>query len=543
MLIDARRVLAGQVFPFDVCIVGAGPAGIALAWELRNSGLTVGLLESGGFGPDAASHALNEGQVVGRPYFPLDNCRARYFGGSTNWWVAMCRPLDAIDFQNRPWVPNSGWPFKRAALEPHYLRAQNLLGIDRPDYEKPPASGPGREPLPVPEELFEPVRFTFGKTNPPWFAGIRSQLVRHPKVTLLLRANAVELALDARRQGVARVKARALGRGPFEIASQAVVLAAGGLENARLLLASDRQMKEGVGNANGLVGRFFMEHPNVTLGHFTPRDPSYRSVLYTRHPTEGGALIQTVLVPRASVQESEGVLNTSVAFERPAFTFRDVFDVLPRKAAERVDLVRLWTKKRRGFQGVARHAERTLLALSLWRGSADLRRFLPAPGRRGAGSAWTYRLYCRSEQHPDPQSRVGLGRTRDALGLPQLVLSWHLSPLDLRTLTWARSSLGGVLESLGSFQASTDREIDEGLKGGWHHMGTTRMSADPQKGVVDPNGKVHSLSNLYIAGSSVFPTGGYTNPTLTIVALALRLADHLRDMLLPGGPSPAPEKG
>jgi choline dehydrogenase-like flavoprotein len=286
-----------------------------------------------------------------------------------------------------------------------------------------------------------------------------------------------------------------------------------------------------------------MEHPNVTLGHFTPRDPAFRSVFYTRHKTETG-LVQAALVPRPDVQEREGVLNTSIALERPAFTFRDVFDTLPRRAAGRLDLVRLWAKKRRGLNAATRHAERTLLALSLWRGSSDLRRFLPGLRRgRGARSAWTYRVYCRSEQHPDPQSRVGLGRSRDALGLPQLVLNWHLSPLDLKTLSWARGSLGDALESHGAFYPATDREVGDEVKGGWHHMGTTRMSTDPRKGVVDPDGRVHTLENLYVAGSSVFPTAGYANPTLTIVALALRLADHLRDRLLPGTPPPAPEKG
>jgi choline dehydrogenase-like flavoprotein len=529
MIVDARELRQKGPLRFDVCIIGAGPAGIAMAWELRNAGISVGLLESGGLGPDAYTQGLYTGSNVGRPYFDLDDCRARYFGGSTNWWVAMTRTFDEIDFAEREWVPYSGWPFPKAELGPHYARAQEFLGLAKDSFEIPPKEGPGTEGLPLQPGTFDSILFAFG-SNLIWHEAYRPRIAAEKNLTVVLRANVVELLVGADGRAITGVTARTLDGKNLEVASDVFVLATGGLENPRILLASNSTIPAGIGNGHDLVGRFFMEHPNVGIGLFTPRDPGYRSALYTRHQTPEG-LVQGALVPSREVQEREGLLNTSVAFERPGFTLRDFFDVLPGGFGDWINSIRLEARKRDPLYRLVERVEQGLLAMSLRSGASDLRSRIP--GLRVHGStngtrAWTYRVYSRSEQQPNPASRVTLGRDKDALGMPRLVLDWRLTDLDTRTLTWTRDRLASLLGDLGTFDAFPNETIDRTLKGGWHHMGTTRMASDPGRGVVDQDCRVHGVDNLYIAGSSVFPTGGYANPTLTIVALATRLSDHIR---------------
>jgi choline dehydrogenase-like flavoprotein len=536
MIVDARSQNGSGPLRFDVCIIGAGPAGIAIAWELRNSGLSVGLLESGGFVPDSSTQALYGGRNVGHAYFDLDNCRARYFGGSTNWWVAMARPLDDVDFVARDWVPHSGWPFAKAVLDPFYRRAEQLLMLPTMAYEGLPSVGPGREALPLPPGVFEPVFFTYG-TKTLWHATYRDAFVGHPEITLVLRANVLELELNEDCRAVTRATVGTLAGNRFGVEAKLFVLATGGLENPRLLLASQGRMACGIGNGQDLVGRFFMEHPNVAIGRFTAADPGYRSVLYSRHQTPEG-LIQGALVPTREVQGRERLLNTSVAFERPGFTLRDFFEVMPNGMGKWIDRARLAARKRALLYRLVGRVEQGLLAMSLWQQASDIRNRVPGlrmhtvpPSDGSRPSGWSYRIYSRSEQEPNPQSRVTLGSDRDAFGMPRLVLNWSLTELDLRTLRWTRDMLSRLLSGAGTFMAYSDERIDETIKGGWHHMGTTRMARDPKRGVVDENCRVHGIENLYVAGSSVFPTGGYANPTLTIVALASRLSDHLKEKL------------
>ena len=124
MFVDARTIPAGATLETDICIIGAGAAGIALAQEFAGLDMRVSILESGGREFDAETQQLGTGRNIGTPYFPLDAARLRYFGGTTNHWGGLCRPSNAIDFESRSWVPDSGWPLTKAELQPYYERAQ-----------------------------------------------------------------------------------------------------------------------------------------------------------------------------------------------------------------------------------------------------------------------------------------------------------------------------------------------------------------------------------------------------------------------------------
>jgi choline dehydrogenase-like flavoprotein len=184
-----------------------------------------------------------------------------------------------------------------------------------------------------------------------------------------------------------------------------------------------------------------------------------------------------------------------------------------------------WREASGGVRAHLRNAIRRIAATA----AASLKKAARSPSTR------LYVVKNVAEQAPNPDSRVVLSRERDALDCPRVALCWRTSPLDKRTAHRAREIFGEELWRAGAGRLQSSLE-GEGkpwparLRGARHHMGTTRMHSDPRRGVVDANCRVHGIANLYVAGSSVFPTSGAANPTLTIVALALRLAGHVNQV-------------
>jgi choline dehydrogenase-like flavoprotein len=489
LLVDARSVEDSRTLEADLCIVGAGAAGIALALELVGRPLRVLLLESGGFEPEPETQALYRGRVFGRPYFRLDSARTRRFGGSTNCWLGLCRPLDPIDFEVRDWVPHSGWPFDRAHLDPFYARAHDTCRLEDPVYDGSSWASAERPALPfvggsVSTRNLQIAPVRFGRVH-------RDRVTSARNVQTVLFANAVEIVANEAASAVERVRVATLSGRRFDVRARAFVLATGGIENPRLLLASNGVQREGLGNGRGLVGRFFMEHPRVVSGAWLPSSDALRLGLYRPHPRGRVENVALLTVSDATLR-SERMLSFASL--------------------------------------LAREAELPEFEVSLARMVHEMD---AAPGGPADRASF---LLGECEQAPNPESRVRLVEERDALGMPRVQLEWRLSALDKRSLRrgheilareLARAGLGRLQQLL----SEDDHRWPEELAGGRHHMGTTRMHADPARGVVDADCRLHGVSNLYVAGSSVFPTGGAASPTLTIVALALRLADHLRQVL------------
>ncbi len=529
MIADARFVAPDTQFACDICIVGGGPAGIAIAHRLRDSGLTVLLLESGGFDPELASQALFRGDITGRPYYRLDACRFRLLGGSTNRWGGWCRPLEAVDFERRSWLPWSGWPITAQTLEPYYPDTAKLFELADSRFD----AAVWRSRLPAPLALdgsnFESVVFHYSpETN--FGQAYRDALSRSANLTLIIHANLTRMELEPGTARVARLRVAALGRQPFTVQSKAVVLAAGGIENARLLLASNAERTSGLGNEHDLVGRFFMEHLHVPAGHLLAAPGAGRS--FYRKAMYGGIKIRGVITPTAAAQAQHHLPATSIAIEPASYSYGTPFiGWAPSLTFSAVRAYRRFRSSRLGVvaEGVKSGSERL---------SGIPRRIQTWNAARAAGATPAlgpgrmYSLYFRSEQIPNRASRVLLSKERDAFGVPQSSLDWRIEPADLAAVTgWLKVFGRDIAErGLGTVIAAAD-DWQRHIIGGPHHMGTTRMSADPRTGVVDEDCRVHSLDNVYIAGSSVFSTGGYANPTFTLVALALRLADRLRERL------------
>ncbi len=493
MFLDARRETSGQRIECDVCIVGAGAAGITLARALDGRSLDVCLLESGGPEPDRATQDLYQGESVGlRPAAYLRNSRLRYFGGSTNHWTGLCAPLDAIDFERRAWVAHSGWPISRDLLDPYYAAAQSVCELGEYDYRIQTWRGDASD---VPVFSTGRIVTRMWQYSPPTRFGprYREELASSRAVRVYEYANAVHIRADANAAKIESIEVATLSGRRLSVTARAYVLAAGAIENARLLLASDDVASRGLGNDRDLVGRYFADHVESFLA--ASAQFSRRAIVLAGAPQKRGEIhYQTNVGPHPDVQAGEALLNGSLA-------------IIPRDGKL--------------------HASPGIAALT-------------NAMTKGAASAGTPALiYARMEQAPNPDSRVRLGGTRDALGMRQVVLDWRTTDQDVvslrRTLEILAEELGatgqGRLRIADWIADPEARFRDAEIHGGQHHMGTTRMGDDPAHSVVDRDAKLHGIANLFLAGSGLFPTVGWANPTLTIVALALRLADRLAQIL------------
>jgi choline dehydrogenase-like flavoprotein len=489
MFLDAHT-MKETALEADICIAGGGAAGMTLALDLRASGLSVILLESGGFRREAQTQALSNGRMIGINTWNLRSMRVRALGGATGHWEGWCRPLMPHDFDVRDYIPQSGWPIRYDDLVPWYARACETLEIGpfRWDAEVR-AKAMGTAVLPTGTaidhryyQFSPPTRFarTYGGT-----------LEKAENVRVIAHANLADIRLNQNRGRVESFTCRTLAKTEFEVRASRFVLALGGIENARVLLAARSQDPAGIANAHDVVGRYFMEHPHyygsVGLVHLPGLDRRFYAQMPSDLKRANGTPVRVMgafgLAP--DIAHRERLLNFSAAFH-PVKADAET-GVLPSDAVQ------------------------ALLA-------------------RGSGAFEVAQLAIRAEQSPRPESRVLLSGDVDPLGMPRAMLDWRIAQEDDIQLRRALVLLGSELGASGIARAwipgDSSRFVWRPSPGG-HHMGTTRMGTDPAVSVVDGDCRAHQVENLFIAGSSVFPTGGEANPTLTIVALAHRLADTL----------------
>jgi len=544
MFVDARQEDEARQVPCTVCVIGAGAAGITMALELERLGIDAVVLESGGFGPDEQTMDLYRGESVGIPYEFGDGFRSRFLGGGSNCWGGWCRPLEREDLVRRDWVPHSGWPISREELMPYYTRAHQVLSlgpenfdvgywaraIDRPDVRRMPlASGQVEDSI---SQFSRPTRF--GKHY-------RAELRAARHVRVYLYANVVDIETESTGQSVRTVQVRTLSGRRFSVSARIVVLACGGIENARILLACNRNHAGGLGNANDLVGRYFMDHPRLMLGKLRFSESWRRNKLYdikfhylNRTLSLNGTHVAAQMSVSAKAQEREGLLNGRIWFS----------SFFPGEGtAAAAAIVRM--KHRLHLKVDPQHSF-LRDAITLARDPWSTLNFVAARQMPAEGSTFFKELHFRlikeaefqmiCEPAPNPDSRVTLAVARDALGMPRARVDWRLDELVKRTFDRSIAIVAQELREAGiaevlEHEPLQGRPWPRSLEGTWHHMGTTRMHDSPTRGVVDRNCRIHGMSNLYVTGSSVFPTAGANFPTITLVALALRLVEHLRSQL------------
>jgi choline dehydrogenase-like flavoprotein len=498
MLIDAAQLTENSRLEADVVIAGGGMAGIALARQLADTGVSVLILESGGEGQEPRTQSLYEGTMTlsgpGNDPRPLNEymiaSRVRCFGGSGNVWGGKCAPLDPVDFQQRDWVRHSGWPIDRAALQPFYDRACALLELPRFGEQPTSVVGPD-EPLLAGRSSSLAIRprcysrYT-GLAPSGEYAAFKRAASEHPRITVCLHSNVTAIKLDRDGRRVESLEVRELDGRKHSAVGRTYVLATGGIENVRLLLASNDVHRDGVGNHSDWLGRGFQGHTTISQGEDT-------CVSLLREDARLG------LFDNQQRARPHAVIGLSDAAQRRYRTVNFTATLMDEHAA---------APKPEGC--IATLAQRIAAA--------------PATARRS--------VYFMIEHTPNRDSRITVSRERlDDLRLPRVHLDMRygepefdtiavaigrlateLGRLDIGRVRWA-----GKREQLVQCMASPSR----------HHMGATRMARSPQQGVVDEQCRVHDVDNLYIAGSSVFPTSGIANPTLTLLALTFRLGDHL----------------
>ena len=529
MIIRAAELADGTLLRAAVCIVGAGPAGLSIASILARAGIETLLLEAA----DTAlpRKDLETVQATGLPYNTALKRGRGLGGGSLTWNIetpvgspyVRLWELDDLDFEARPGVRDIGWPFGKSELQPFYRDAWGLFGLPPLDGATDDVGVDGIEVLPF---RMGPAA-TFSEQLP-------AALTASDHVRIVTGAVVTDIRTDVDEGTVSSLRCATPSGGELTVDADVYVLAGGAIEIARLLLASRSRQSSGLGNAHDHVGRYFMEHPHYDSGLVLPND--YRLVLepssWDVHERSSLAIQRKHQLTRSLV-ESEGLLATSF-YVRPRPP-KDVFHFNPEGDLD--------VRRTDALQRMTRALPRGRLPIRLLLGDLKAIPALPRAIAQAAAQSRSHRavrsgqpttappplmtLRAMAEQLPDRLSRVTLGDKRDRFGVPVARLHWRISDADRRSMARSQELAGPRIAAVLGAPVRSLIGAETRVWGGSHQMGTTRMAASPRDGVVDADCRVHGLSNLYIGGASVFPTVGMANPTLTAVALALRLGAHL----------------
>jgi choline dehydrogenase-like flavoprotein len=551
MIEDAATASGGETLTTQLCIVGAGADGFTLALQFIGSGIDVLLLEGGGAGEESESQSLYRGEVVDATLHSApDRYRRRQFGGSTTIWGGRCMPFDPIDFETRPWMAAQGWPIDYDEIARDYPAANALCEAGDYAYSARAALPGAMRPM---IDAFAPSHFDADKIErfscPTNFAArYGDRLAKAHNIRVLLHANCTQIVTRADGSAVEKLIVRTLSGKQCEIRAERFVLAVGGLEIPRLLLASRREAG-GVGNRFDQVGRNYMCHIAGTMGQVRFAD-SRRNVFHGYERASDGVYCRRRLALRPDTQRDAEIGNGVVRLHHPDLPDpahgRGILSAiyLAKPLISYEYSKRLHGGRAPSLRGVAHHvgnvarepfAIAAFLAHWLRMHTLAARKF---PSLIVVPRNNVYGLDVHVEQAPNPHSRVMLSAKCDALGMPTLNVDWRWRAIDMRTVEVMLGKLQQDIAAWGGGELTYDPSsveramLRDGAYGG-HHIGTARMAANPEHGVVDSDCRVHDMRNLLIAGAAVFPTSSQANPTLTIVALALRMARLLRRELSP----------
>jgi choline dehydrogenase-like flavoprotein len=553
-MIDARTLVDGEKFVADVCIVGAGPAGVTLAHELIGSGLSVILAESGGPKKDPAADALSGGDAISPAYAPLTLYRRRILGGASTIWGGRCVPYDAIDFEPRPGADLPGWPLDYAEVQRYYAAATRYAEAGEPEYLADDAL-PGAPPFIegfASERVLTNSYERFSRPSNFWKV-YGAAIEAASNIRVFTYATCTRLAAQSPSGGhVEAADFVTLAGNRLSISAKTFVVAAGGLETYRLLALSDDVQKEGLGNSSDMLGRCLMSHiegsfarlrlspadRSIEWGFATSRDGVYgrrRLQLAQAEQRRNGLLNLIVRLHHASpVDPSHGDAVLSTMFLAKHFIlaeYRRKITMVERDAA--AAMPKGWRFWGGHLRNIVLGAPGLASFLSDWIVKRHFRpRAIPyvaLPSRAGV-----YPLDVNAEQIPNRECRLWLGMTTDRFGLRLPRLDWKMTDVDVRSIAaslrllrdeFAQSGVGAIVFN----DATLEKDIVvKAVPIGGHHIGMARMSADPRYGVVDSDLRLHDVDNVFLASGAVLPTSSHANPTLTILALTLRLAERLK---------------
>lgn len=543
MLRSADTLPQGAVLTADICIIGAGPAGITLARALSATGKRILLVEAGGPKGEDGAQRLYQGTTANTAFHqPPDSDRARGIGGTSAMWGGRCMPYDPQDFIPRDHIPNSGWPFALDALLPYYHAAQQEADCGPYAYT---AAVSGLDGTMISDAGTEDLRLdTLERWSPPRHFGKahRVDLHRSGTITVLTGAVATNLMHVAGR--ITEVHLRSVKRRmQLVVRAGTTVLAGGGLEVPRLLMHTATATAPALGDHSGWLGRGYMCHVGGVVARL--RLTAGRQVIFGYEQDPQGVFVRRRLTLSADAQTRHRLPNFYALLDRPLLDDADhqsavlSFVYLAKRLFQRQTVDQSQSEGR--FAHYRRHLRNLLV------GAPEVLTVLPKFGRQRfltgrrlpslllKSNDNSFYLYFHAEQSANPDSRLTLTSDRDAVGMRKLHVDARLSDEDAEGILRAHQVIGAELARTGAGQLEFLKTDDpmSAIRACkctlGHHIGGTRMAALPQDGVVDQNGRVHGTENLYVASAAMLPTSSQAHPTLTVLALSLRLAEHLRN--------------
>jgi len=573
---DLGSLGAGATIEADLVIIGGGPAGLTIAREFFGTTTRVLVLESGRLKEEPAITRLNAVESIGEPSSEAQQLkrndfhgknsptwsgaeqafgvRCRVLGGSSQAWFGKSAPFDPIDFAARDWVPHSGWPFGREALDPFLDRAAAVLDLGPLHGDNLwEAMGVAPPQPPFDAELLKSFFWQFARSrlNKTDFMRFGPEFLTFdpPNVRVLLNATVTRIDTNAEGAAFEGLEISTIDGVRSRVRARACVLAASGVENPRLLLASNRVHRDGLGNQHDVVGRFLMDHPGARIGRFEAADtPAMLRRFGFFGLKHGGRahMYSHGIAPSEELQRRERLLNCAIYMLEDRAP-NDPWDALRRLLSSRskrplADVMAVASSPGTLAKGVGMRLFDSHLVPERLKGLVvdALIDYFPNFVVREAEARGLPRKLAGlhvdgiTEQPPDPQSRITLSDRTDPLGLPIARVDWRIAEESRRTLVSLAKTASAEFARIGlptprlEDWVAEDRIADSVIIDMGHTLGTTRMSETPKSGVVDATCRVHGVAGLYVAGGSVFPTSGHANPTLMILALAIRLADQLK---------------
>lgn len=551
MKLNAEQLNENAMIESDVVVVGSGPAGITLAHDFIGSGLSVNVLESGGETQNYAAQKLSEGELSGHLYEALESTHIRQVGGTANHLILKMTdkqygyrytPMEEMDFEQRDCLPNSGWPISKADLDPYYARVQEKCEIGHYDYSAAYWNRGQFELLPLPEEKAENSVFMFGPTRK-FNHDFPLEISNADNVNIYTNATVVELICADDGETVEKALVRLFDGKEIYFKAKQFIIAANALQTPRLLLSSRRYHPNGIGNQYDNVGRYYMDHTLLPSGNFFPYDAKYINKMgfYDMQGIDGASIL--------------GRISLTQAFKKQQ-SLRNFVAILFPMSWNQNDLDAMYSLEelKRHFRWNWRHYPKDFgkHVMNVFKGRNRLIRAVYDRVRYGVpillglgNGGWSrannnekkfdrLELLAIIEQSPNRDNRVTLSNEKDALGCPKIKVHYEWDEADLTSHAQTQRLIGEALEETGLGHYEPPKDSLESVKKllGLHHMmGTTRMSEDPKDGVVDKDCCVHGMRNLFIAGSATFTTGSFVNPTLTNLAISLRVADKVKSLL------------
>ncbi len=548
MQTDINSLENGKLIESDICIIGAGPAGLTLAHEFIGTNFTVSLLESGGFSKNSRTQKLSEGTLSGDLSEPVHQTHIRQVGGTANHWIIKMAdkrygyryaPFDAIDFEKREGLPYSGWPIQKTDLDAYYAKAVSKCEIGPYLFNAESWANSHIDTLKLdPDKIISDV-FMFGPTKK-FTQDFPLDISRTSNINLFINATVVELLTSKCGSFTEIAVVKTFAGKTIRFKAKQFILATNAVQTPRLLLNSRKTYLQGIGNQHDNVGRYYMDHSLVPSGNFYLHDPKTIKdfSFYDMRLLSGTSVLGKLKLSTQIMRKHQLRNFTATLFPMPAF--QEVEALMSTKyLLEAVVNRKFPTELKKTISAI--YKSRSYLLRVFYEKLRYDTPIMPGFGRGGWSKLANEQKYKRlellafAEQSPNPNNRVTLINEVDELGCKKINLHFKWDEGDINSIKKAQHIFAESLTQtgLGRFGLPDDFAVHPNRLIGLHHMmGTCRMSETPQQGVVDKNCRVFGMQNLYVAGSAVCTTGSYANPTLTNLALSLRVADIIKNELV-----------